>query len=335
MKKLLIFISLFICLRCFSQEDTNRYFKNVMQYGQQIPRVWGAKLLRIPLRDEAEIPSKPGALSTDGHNKLYIWDGASWNETTNTTIILDSTGNVIRQDTLLAGPFSSVPTIGFNPGTNLTPAQIMQAAFYNSQAPAASLTGGQIIELMETGEDLSFTLNWTAGRNFATQPIASIVVAGTTEDFSQPDVNASVSGTEAVSVTRNVNTTFSIAVTTEDSKTAAASTSFVFEGRRYAGWSASSSPSDATILGSSNIREFATNNDKVWTQPAPGTPSRFFYAYPSSFGDLQHFNINGFESIGSLTLTKRDFTNASGYTQQYNIYVSNNNLSYGLTIDAK
>lgn len=343
MKKLLyILFLLFAAYHANAQtfipptEDTFRYFKNSTQYGQKILRGWFPTLLRIPDTINADRPKIGGAIASNGIDKIYLYDGTKWNPLTNTTIIVDSSGNGIPRDTLQGGPFSSVPQVGFNPGSNLTPAQVVQAAFYSSQPPTATLTGGQNLELMGDGDDLPFTLNWTAGRNFATQPLQSILVAGVSKSFAQPAVNSSVSGTHAITTPRNTNNTFVIEVTTTDGKITQASTQFNWFAKRYAGWNATNNPDDSQLL-SGLVSEAATTPAKgtanaLWNVPAPtGGPKYFFYAYPSEWGDLQHFILNGFESLNSFTKIQRNVQNASGFVQEYNIYISNNQLGFGLS----
>lgn len=236
-----------------------------------------------------------------------------------------------------AGPTTSVPPAGFNPGTNITADEFIKKAFYDSQNPTASLSGGQQIELMAAGAVLPFTLSWSAGRNSATAPIQSVVVAGVSKTFTPPNAGASISGTQAVSVTRNSNTTYSIVVTTTDGKTTTASTSFPFSPKRYVGWATSATPTDAEIIAAvGGSSEFASNKSKSWILPAPGGTKYAFYAYPESFGALTQFDINKVTSIGAITQTHRAFTNASGYTQNYIIAVTINpsNVTITTSIDA-
>lgn len=197
-----------------------------------------------------------------------------------------------------------------------------------SQSPTASLTGGQTMELMDpTGPALTFTLNWSAGRLPAginskpTATLATITVAGFPQVFAQPISGGSVSGTQQVSVPRNSNISFNNIVTTIDGKSATASAAFPFLPKRYFGWVSSSAPADdeLLILGS----ELSTSKARDWTFAT--TPNmKLCYAYPASEGPLTQFKINTFPSLESMTLTVRDVTNASGFTQPYNIYVSNN-----------
>lgn len=223
-----------------------------------------------------------------------------------------------------AGPTTSVPPVGFNPGNNITADDFIKQAYYASQSPTSGISGGQQIELMASGSALSFTLNWTAGRNSATNPLQSIVVAGVSQTFTTPAAGASISGTQSVSVARNTNATYSNVVTTNDSKSATSTTSFTFLPKRYFGWVSSTTPTDAQIIAAGG--ELSSSIAKSWIQGAPSpTGSQYLiYVYPASWGTLTRFDINTFPSLSSMQLTQRNLTNASGYTQLYNIYVSSN-----------
>jgi hypothetical protein len=178
---------------------------------------------------------------------------------------------------------------------------------------------------MVGGANVNYTLNWSAKRLIATQPISSIVVNGVSQTFTQPALNSTVSGTQSVSVARNVTNTFKNIVTTNDAKADTASTTFTFLPKRYFGWVATATPIDADLIAAGG--ELTTNFTKTWTQAAPGGSKYLVFAYPASFGVLPHIDINGFPSVASFNLTTRSVTNASGYTQSYNIYVSVNQFT--------
>jgi hypothetical protein len=97
--------------------------------------------------------------------------------------------------------------------------------------------------------------------------------------------------------------------------------------KAYWGYSTTNSPNDATIIAGNSA--FATTKAKEgFSVLVPtGTAKYVFYAYPSSYGDLDQLYVGGFESRDAFTLVKRNVTNAFNYTQSYNIYISNNILS--------
>jgi len=93
---------------------------------------------------------------------------------------------------------------------------------------------------------------------------------------------------------------------------------------KYWGSSASNSIDDATLRTGTN--ENSGKAKSSFTIPISGT-KYIFYAYPASLGVLSSISVGGFDSFETFTKTTRDVTNASGYTQSYNIYISNNRFS--------
>lgn len=228
-----------------------------------------------------------------------------------------------KLDTLLNGtkPISSLPAVGYNPNTNCLSCWI-DDVYHQSQVPGAGLTGGQVMELMTGGSSINYTVNWTATRQSATSTLATIVVGNASQTFTQPAQPGTVSGTQVVPVTRNVPNTFQNVVTTTDNKTATASTVFSFLPKRYFGLVNTQVPSDANIIAAGG--ELSASPVKTYVQTPPSGSQYLMYAYPTGEGDLTNIYINGDPAIQSMTLTKRTLTNASGYSQQYNIYISNN-----------
>ena len=93
---------------------------------------------------------------------------------------------------------------------------------------------------------------------------------------------------------------------------------------KYWGSSTLNSIDDATLRAGTN--ENSGKAKSSFTVPISGT-KYIFYAYPASLGVLSSISVGGFDSFETFTLTTRDVTNASGYTQSYNIYISNNKFS--------
>ena len=215
----------------------------------------------------------------------------------------------------------------------------LNAILYPSQPPIATLTGGVTQELTAAGADLSATLSYTAGRSTATQPLQTIIITSSNgqsynKTFTQPNAPGSVSGTQIVTVPRNLTTTFTNTVTAADNRNASATTSFSFLPKRYWGMVATQSPTDANIIAQSS--ELSASRAKSWTV-TPTANYYLFYAYPANEGNLTSLKVNTFESILSFTLTQRTFVNASGYSQLYLIYVANNatTVTNNQTLDAQ
>lgn len=220
--------------------------------------------------------------------------------------------------------------IGLNPGGNNL-ADFLNNLFYPSQPPTANLTGVFTNNELETPGSFSTTLNWTAGRQLATEPLASVVIDGQSKGFSQPGPGGTVSGTHSQSIPKNTNRAFVLTVTTIDSKTATSSVTYTWLPKAYWGRTANVAANSTDILASAGGSNILTNSKaRTITVTASGS-NRVFYAYPSNMGDLTSINIGGLESIASFTKTVISFTNASGYTQNYNVYTSNNETSGNVT----
>ncbi len=226
-------------------------------------------------------------------------------------------------------PITGSVATGQNPNTNDLVAWL-NTVFYPTQSPIVGLTGGQQLELHSAGS-FNATLNWTAGRQAATETINTIVVDGVSKGFAQPGPGNSVSGTHDVSVTYNTNKTVSSTVTTSDGKTATASTAFTFLPKRYWGRTASTAATESDLLASAGGSNALSNNKAGTFSITASGSNRVFYAYPSNLGDLSNINIGGLESLSSFTKTVISFTNVSGYTQNYNVYTSNNETGGNVT----
>lgn len=229
--------------------------------------------------------------------------------------------------TITAGIISSLPVIGDNVGTNITAGKFIQTEFFKSQPPTAGLSGGSAIELHLAGT-FSAALNWTAGRQAATATLSTINVAGINQSFSQPAQGASVSGTQNVTVPYNTDITYNNTVTTTDSKTATASTTFTFLPKRYWGVSNGTPVAADLIASTGGGQELSNSKSKgAFVVTVAGSTQNVFYAFPSGEGTLSSIIVTGLESIGAFTLTTATIINASGYSQTYLIYTSNNTFS--------
>jgi len=93
---------------------------------------------------------------------------------------------------------------------------------------------------------------------------------------------------------------------------------------KYWGSSVSNAIDDATLRAGTN--ENSGKAKSSFTIPISGS-KYIFYAYPASLGVLSSISVGGFDSFDTFTKTTRDVTNASGYTQSYNIYISNNRFA--------
>ncbi len=302
-------------------------------HGQTINTISTADTTKIERKTgttNAELILKNGTRSVSGG---YLYNSNSGTTIFRHPVIGDITSLQTTLNTLAAasvlpfgGAISSLPTVGFNPNTTDV-AQWITNVFYQTQPPTSLLTGALFLELHSAGT-FSTNLNWTAGRQAATATLASIVVAGVTQSFSQPSAPGTVSGTQSITVTYNTNISPLMTVTTTDSKTASAAASIQFAPNRYWGLS-TGIPNNATIIAAP--KELSTVKAKSAFGISIVSSTNIFYAYPSNLGALSSITIGGFESIGAFTLNVISVTNASGYVQNYNVYVSNNTFSATVT----
>jgi len=233
-------------------------------------------------------------------------------------------------------PITGSVATGQNPNTNDLVAWL-NAVFYPSQAPTASLIGGQTYELTSQSLIGPINVNWTIGRQNATEPINSIIISNnlnsTTwpQSFSQPAAGSTVSGTQGFSIGGNINQTLTVTATSTDGKSASAPTSFTFLPKRYWGRTTSAAATESDLLASAGGSNTLSNSKAGTFSITANGSNRVFYAYPSNLGDLSSINIGGLESLSSFTKTVINFTNASGYTQNYNVYTSNNETGGNVT----
>ena len=319
MKKLFTGIFILISFASYSQKYTGQ-----SRYGDSIRGAIFDKYIGIPTgcgkpTISNSTDSSRGALFYDSCNKkLYLYDPKlnGWD-----TIKGGGGG------TIAAGAISSLPTIGFNPGSNITSNDFITNVFYQSQPPTSSLTGGFVYEFTTAGTQ-SKVLNWSGGRSAATTPLATINVDGVNQTFTQPSQGASVSGTKTVTITNNSVQTFTNTVTTTDGKIAVSTTQFSPQNKIYAGFVTSATPTDADIFaatGSAYVGgTFSASINQSGALSTPSSSKYFIFAAPASYG-TPNVNING---LGvSFNLITRSFTNASGFTSSYTIAVSPNSTA--------
>lgn len=117
------------------------------------------------------------------------------------------------------------------------------------------------------------------------------------------------------------NKTYTLKVTDEKDATATKTTSITFVNGVY--WGAKAAPSgaydSAFILGLS--KGLQGNKNKTFTVNA-AAGQHIFYALPTRYGACT-FNVGGFDG-GFTKVSTIEFTNASGYKENYDIYKSVN-----------
>ena len=115
------------------------------------------------------------------------------------------------------------------------------------------------------------------------------------------------------------NKTWTLKATDERDATAEASTTLSFYNGVYYGVGSVGTYDSAFVLG---LTKTLTNTRARTVTVSAGEGQYIFYCLPSRLGACS-FNVGGFDGGFELVSTMQ-FTNASGYTEEYNIYKSTN-----------
>lgn len=172
--------------------------------------------------------------------------------------------------------------------------------------PSVSISGGGNYEIGSTRAStvLTWTWNKTITEQSLNQGIGSL----------DPALRAYTYNTAISS-----DTTFTI--TGSDGQTSkSASTSVKFLPKRYWGVSAKTSLTDEEIIALSS--ELSTSRLQTRTFDCSGG-KYFYFAIKTSYCNGIEFKVGGL-SFSDMIVETRNFTNASGYTDSYNVYRVNN-----------
>lgn len=161
----------------------------------------------------------------------------------------------------------------------------------------------------EMGSTISeVTLSWSLNKVPATLKVDNTAV----------DVNATTTTLSGLSIT--ADKTYTLSATDERDKTVTKTTNIKFYNGVYWGVGAAAAEVDsAFILGLT--KGLQATKAKTFTVNA-GAGQHIYYAIPARYG-TPTFNVGGFDGGFNLAATI-DFTNASGYTESYNVYKSTN-----------
>ena len=201
----------------------------------------------------------------------------------------------------ISGAITVVPGSGIEVAT-LPNGQITVSLY--SAISITSFTGGSSNEI--GASVASATLNWTLSKNETSQSLNQGIGS-----------LALLLRTYLYSTAMTSNTTFTLSVSDGTTPTNA-STTTAFYNRRWWGTSANASFASADILTLAN-NEFSSTRVKSFT--TDGNAQYIYYAYPASFG-VATFTVNGLLNT-AWTLSVISHTNASGHTENYNIYRTN------------
>ena len=182
--------------------------------------------------------------------------------------------------------------------------------------PSVSLSGGGTYEIGSTRATTS--LSWTWNKAIKTQSLNQGI--GSLE----PTVRSYTYNTPITS-----NTTFTI-TGSDGTNTKSSSTTVSFSPKRYWGVSAKTTLTDSEIIALSN--ELSTSRQQTRTFNCSGG-KYFYFAIKTSYCNGIAFKVGGL-SFSDMISETRQFTNASGHTDSYNIYRVNN-LQTGSSINVE
>lgn len=168
--------------------------------------------------------------------------------------------------------------------------------------PTVSISGGGNYEIgsSQTSTKLTWTWNKAIKTQSLNQGIGSLDPALRTYTY-----NTSISSDTTFTITGSDGTT-----------TKTASTAVKFLPKRYWGVSANTSLTDAQIIALSS--ELNTSRTQTRTFDCSGG-KYFYFAIKTSYCSGIKFKVGGL-SFSDMLVETRQFTNASGHTDSYNIY---------------
>ncbi len=162
------------------------------------------------------------------------------------------------------------------------------------------------VEIGQTITDI--TLDWVINKDILTQSFD--------QGIGSLDIALRTLSLNSLSITSSITYRLEVA---DDQNSANKNTSILFKHKRYWGTSALTTLGDSDILALSN--EFHTS--RVQSRSFDCTGGKYFYfAYPTAWGSAT-FKVGGL-AFTDVNLVQRTFINASGHSEQYNIYRPNN-----------
>ena len=201
----------------------------------------------------------------------------------------------------------SAVNIPYANATYPTVAAALDALLYTA-IDITSFTNDQSV-IEKGGTATNVALTWALNK----QPTAQSIDQGI---GSLPVAVRTYATTGAFTTNRTYALTATDGTTTDNG-----SSTVAFMQKRYWGASANASPTDNQILALSS--EFASS--RVQSHTITAASQYVIFAYPASFGTAT-FTVNGLLNT-AWTLAVRAFVNASGYSESYNVYSSNNLLT--------
>ena len=198
------------------------------------------------------------------------------------------------------------------PYGNGTVASALDQLLYVAPSASFSLSVGTV----EIGSTVAtVTATWSFNKVMTSATLTDATIAPT-------DTNKVFSGLSLTS-----NKTYVLGFN-DGTNSGSVSRTISFSPKRYWGVSTNASMVDSGIIAMS--QEFSGSKSKSVSYDCTG--GRYFYfCYPSSSGMPANVTVGGL-AFSDYTVTTQSFTNASGYTQNYNV-VRCNNLQTGAAIN--
>jgi hypothetical protein len=217
--------------------------------------------------------------------------------------------------------------------------------FFPSTYPGASISvsGGISREFMSTGANLTTNITWTASRPSGCLAISSIVVNSISQTLDNPfaEGHTQSGALNSQSLPRNTNTSYNITVSSSDKATSTVATITWYWGRYWGAFSSGVPPTDgsftisnAQILaltgaGVGTGYELSTTMAKTYNG-INGGGNYLVFAFPTSWG-TPTFVVNGLTSSAFTLVRNNTFTNVSGGSTTYSVWVSNTTQSSAIS----
>ena len=217
----------------------------------------------------------------------------------------------------------------------------LDSYFFPEPAPVVNIspTIGNSLEYMSAGAALTTSLTWTVTRPLQSSAITSITVNGTSITPDPIVEGATQSGTlTSQTLNRNIVTTYAITGINASTYTSTKTTTIQWYWKRYWGAFLSDYPptdvrfsiSDVQILaltgaGVGSGSELSTTLVKNYDNITAGGKYLVF-VWPTAFGQPT-FVINGLVSTAFTKARSNTFVNASGGSNNYDVWVSDTPLN--------
>lgn len=217
---------------------------------------------------------------------------------------------------------------GVNLGTNNVN-DTLEALLYPAENPTISLSGGNTREF---GSSNSVTLTYTVTKK--TYGISTInvnsnnITVGSSVDEDTDSSGSTQIGNIIVTATQNINTTFTSSVEDNQGNTNTSNSTVTWRHKIYWGrHSTFTPPNDAEILALTGAsvgtgNQFSTSWNKTYNN-INGSGDYLVFAAPTSFG-TPSFNVNGLPNSAFTKIRDNSaFINANGYSENYDVWITN------------